>query len=185
MSQNISACANSMQTQRHGGHFGAVPPQISCCAPPKRCVCPQSWEKYRKIVRKTWILGGKRGPVRAKTFFFFFGLHLILGGETGPVWAETFFFWSSPNFGRKNRSSLSEDLFSFWSRLPSWSRTIIVPRKQALFLVFIWVCAPPIIVFAPPVTLLWRRVWFDVRSEFDLAVWTEMTCKLGPLRYPI
>ena len=174
-----------MQTRRHGGHFGAVPPQISCCAPPKRCVCPQSWEKCHKIVRKTWILGRKRGPVRAKTFFFFLWSSLNFGRRNRSSLSGDLFFWSSPNFGRKNRSSLSEDLFSFWSRLPSWSRTIIVPWKQALFLVFIWVCAPPIIVFAPPVTLHWRRAWFDVRSEFDLAVWTEMTCKLGPLRYPI
>ena len=149
MSQNILACANSMQTRRHGGHFGAVPPQISCCAPPKRCVCPQSWEKYRKIVRKTWILGGKRGPVRAKTFFFFFGLHLILGGETGPVWAETFFFGLHLILGGKTGPVLAKTSFRFGLDFLRDPYDYCAPKASFVFGLHLSLC-PPNYCFCPP-----------------------------------
>ena len=59
-----------------------------------------------------WLFKGKRLPTpglgnhESKTFFFYFGFHLMFGGKLGVGSVETFFFWSSLDVSRESWTSV-------------------------------------------------------------------------------
>ena len=90
------------QTRRHGGHTGAVPPQLTACippnencAPPKRGLCPEEINRFGALERKSRpklvffvdlklekpleipISARKSLEISVKTFFFVF----VFGGH--------------------------------------------------------------------------------------------------------
>ena len=57
--------------------------------------------------------------ISVKTFFFLED-HLILTGKTVKILVKTSFFWRSPNFDRNNRQNFGEDLFLFFLEITSF-----------------------------------------------------------------
>ena len=81
------------QTRRHGGHTGAVPPQMTSCAPLNENCTPPSEDCAPKKLTGLGLLECKSRPnfsyfrnlhdiLGIKTFFFIFGDHLFCAGKT-------------------------------------------------------------------------------------------------------
>ena len=122
ISQSIQATYRPGAT---GGHTGAVPPQLTACAPPNENCATQSEDCAPKKLTGSGLLERKS---RSKLVFFvdwhqilwrfwdkdlfFFGEHLFLAGKTAWIsdfgrkiscnFSEDLFFLRSPDFGRKN-----------------------------------------------------------------------------------
>ena len=125
--------------RRQGGHTGAVPSQLTACAPPSEDCAPKKltgsgllecksrpklvfFEDWHRISWRFWD---------KELFFFFFWDHLFSAGKTAWIsdfgrkipcnFSEDVFFWRSPvfgqktawisDFGRKIPCNFSEDLF--------------------------------------------------------------------------
>ena len=97
-----------LQTRRHGGHKGAVPPIQKLCPPQARTV-------PRRNLQARGYWSANRGPDwcffldwhRISWRFWdeglFFGDHLSSAGKSPAKSVKTFFLRRSPAFGRKNR----------------------------------------------------------------------------------
>ena len=101
---NFRLRGTSSQTRRHGGHTGAVPPQLTACAPPKRKLCPPKRGLCPEEIDRFGALERKSRP----KLVILVDLKLekpleipISAGKSLEISVKTFFFWRSPLFGRK------------------------------------------------------------------------------------
>ena len=93
---------------------------------------PIVWFRCASKRRSSLEFEEKSVPFLVKTFFFFFGLHLILGKKKCSVFGEDLFFWSSPELAHmelnlltwKNRGRGSSPAMSKigqnWGKIPNY-----------------------------------------------------------------
>ena len=146
-----------------GGHSGAVPPQMTSCAPPNENCASPSEDCAPKKLTGLGLLGCKSRPRLSyfrnlhnidgmKTFFFFFFWdHLFWAGKT--IWIS--------DFGRKIPLNLWS---SSCSIDPDWDKFLVPPCPSRIHINKLLV-PPQNLFLPPPVTLSWRRAWFRL-SEF-------------------
>ena len=171
------------QAWRHEGAFGAVPTQITSCAPTnKNCALPSEDCASKKLTGSVLLECNLRPEtpkilvvtpefVSKNCFFVDFAIKIVcLCGCTQEfmkirVYFEmkTFFFWSSPQ--------VSRNFADFWRRRPNFLENRVIFETKTIFLVFApdfvefhkgikFSCPPkiPNFVYAPPVTPSWRHL---------------------------
>ena len=180
-----------MQTRRHGGHTGAVPPQLAACAPLNETCAPPSEDCTPKKLTGLGLLERKS---RHKLVYFvdWVDWHRILR----RFWdKDLFFFWRSPVFGRKNRLIFRfrlENPLKFSSSPcsfdPEWDTFLVppVPLSNSHKINFscpakIYFCPPSHAILAPG--LAWCPSWSTPgkSEQLPLAVrWPEQPPTLQP-----
>ena len=145
------------QARRHGGHSGAVPPQMTACAPPNENCATPSEDCAPKKLTSLGLLEWKSMPKLVFTtsiFVIFVDWHRI----SWHFWDEDlFFFLLEITCFRPEKNVWISDFsrkipLNFWSALcsfdPDWDKFLVSPCPSGIHINKLLV--PPKIYFWPP-----------------------------------